>query len=66
MTDIIERIISRVAQWLPNSHFTIPFELITVFQAVNDVWDGLPFVIRAFLTGAFAVNTLFIILRMLF
>ena len=66
MSDLASRILARIGQWLPNSDLTVPFEFMTVFDAVNGIWDALPFVVRVSLTGGFLVLTVFTILRMLF
>ena len=62
---VLDDIASRFGQWLPNSDFTIPFELVTVYNSVNSVWDAMPVPVRISLTGAFMVAVLFCILRML-
>ena len=63
--NIFDDLASRFGSWLPNSDFTIPFEMVTVYNAVNSIWDSLPVAVRACLSGAFAVAVLFCILRML-
>ena len=63
--NIFDDLASRFGSWLPNSNFTIPFELITVYNAVNSIWDALPLAVRACLTGAFVIAVLLCILRML-
>ena len=62
---IFDDLASRFGSWLPNSDFTIPFELITVYNAVNSIWDSLPLALRASLSAAFVIAVLFCILRML-
>lgn len=57
---------SKIAQLLPNSDFTVPFELITVYQSVTDIWDSFPLAVRMSFISIFAVATVFCILRMLF
>ena len=61
----LEDLGSKLGQLLPNGNLAIPFELVTVYHAVNDIWDALPVAVRLSLSGAFALLTLFCIFRML-
>ena len=66
LDSVVDGMLSRFGQWLPNSSFTIPFELFTVYNAVTDIWEAFPIAVRMSLVGVFALATLFCILRMLF
>lgn len=63
---LIDSLLSKLGQVLPNSSFTIPFEMVTVYNAVTDVWEAFPLALRMSLIGVFGVAVFFCILRMLF
>ena len=64
--DIWDGLTSKFGQLLPNGNLAIPFELVTVYNAVTDVWEALPLAVRMSFIGVFGMVTLFVILRMLF
>ena len=63
---LIDALLSKLGQILPNSSITIPFEMITVYNAVTDIWDAFPLALRMVLIGVFGVSVFFCIIKMLF
>lgn len=63
---LIDALLSKLGQILPNSSITIPFEMITVYNAVTDIWEAFPLALRMALIGVFGVSVFFCILKMLF
>lgn len=63
---LIDALLSKLGQILPNSSVTIPFEMVTVYNAVTNVWDAFPLALRMALIGVFGVAVFFCIMRMLF
>lgn len=62
---LIDALLSKLGQILPNSSATIPVELITVYNAVTDIWNAFPLALRMALIGIFGVAVFFCILRMI-
>lgn len=63
---LIDSLLSKLGQIFPNSSFAIPFEMVTVYNAVTDIWDAFPVALRMSLIGVFGVAVFFCILKMLF
>lgn len=48
------------------ANLSVPFEIGTVFNAIKDIFDALPLVVKFAIYGCFALSCLFAIMRMLF
>lgn len=53
------------SEWLPNSNFTVPLELIKIYEVFTDIWICLPFIVKSILAGFFLISVFFRMLRIL-
>lgn len=47
------------------ANLTVPFEIATVFNAMRDIFDAFPLVVKFTLIGCFSLACVFAVLRML-
>ncbi len=48
------------------ANLATPFEIAKVFNAMKDIFDALPLVVKFAIIGCFSLSCLFAIIRMLF
>lgn len=60
-----DSLLERFISWLPNGSFTVPLELINVYNAVTDIWEAFPLLVRLAFISFFGLACLFCIFRMI-
>ncbi len=61
---MINSLIDKIVLLFDN--LSIPFEMVTVFNSVTDVWYALPLALKGVLIGIFGISTFFCVVKMLF
>ena len=65
-SSLFSSLVDKIIQLLPNGSLTVPFELVTVYHSVQDIWSSFPLLVRFAFSAVFALATFFCILKMLF